>query len=257
MLIPLGDDDRRVSTTAYVTGILLLLNVGVFVAQLQSPDLIYRLSAIPYQIVQGVDLVNEIPFDHRPTAPEEIPQRQGPSPIQLTLFTSLFLHGGWLHLGSNMLYLWIFGNNVEHRFGHGLFLLFYVVSGLAGSLAQIAFEPESVVPMLGASGAISGVLGAYLVLFPRNRVYALFFVFLVTVPAVLAIGLWVVMQLGAVFEMLAVGTAAAGGVAYAAHLAGFGAGALTGLAVRIIGGKERRSAFTRTMDADASDKPWW
>lgn len=257
MLIPIGDDDRRISTTAYVTGFLLLLNFAAFFAQLQRPDLVFRLSVIPFQITHGQDLVNDIPLDHLPRSPEEIPQRAGPTPIHLTLITSLFLHGGWFHLLSNMLYLWIFGNNVEHRFGHGLFLGFYLFSGLVGSIIQIALDPESLVPMLGASGAISGILGAYLVLYPRNRVYALFFFFfIVTIPAVLAIGLWAVIQVVAVVEGLAIDDPAMGGVAYAAHIGGFGAGLIAGLVVRLTGRKERPSAFSRTASY-GRERPWW
>src|SRR5690606_38565516 len=123
-----------------------------------------------------------------------IPQEPGPNPIQLTILSAMFMHGGWLHLGGNMLYLWIFGDNVEHRVGAWKFLAFYLVSGIVATFAQIAVHPEAVIPNLGASGAISGVLGAYLVLFPRNRVNAVFFFRIVSLPAVVVIGFWALLQ---------------------------------------------------------------
>jgi membrane associated rhomboid family serine protease len=257
MLIPIGDDDRKLSGPAFITITLLLLNVGIFVLQTQDPEMTYRLAVVPHQISQGENLSNEVPLDHRPTTPQEIPQREGPTPIQLTLLTSLFLHGGWLHLLSNMLYLWIFGDNVEHRFGHGIFLLFYLVSGVAGSIVQIALEPGSLIPMLGASGAVSGILGAYLVLFPRNRVHAIFFFFIVSIPAILAIGFWIVLQVVAAVDVLAAGPTGEGGVAYAAHVGGFAAGVLAGLFVRITRGAEKPSRLSRAMASDPDDRRLW
>ena len=144
-----------------------------------------------------------------------------------TAFTSMFLHAGWMHVLGNMLFLWIFGDNVEDRMGHGRFLAFYLLAGLAASLAQTWADPTSTLPLVGASGAIAGVMGAYLVLFPRSRVLVLVFLFLfidvVEIPAVFFLGLWFLMQL-----VLGVGRTAAdlagGGVAYWAHAAGFLAG---------------------------------
>jgi membrane associated rhomboid family serine protease len=142
----------------------------------------------------------------------------------------MFMHGGWLHLGGNMLFLWIFGDNVEHRAGPIPYLLAYLAAGLVGSLAQTFSDPTSPIPSLGASGAISGVLGAYLVLFPRNRVTAFVFRFLVQVPALAAIGMWIALQ---VISSLADPTGA-GGVAYLAHIGGFVAGVVTGLLFRAL-----------------------
>ena len=146
-----------------------------------------------------------------------------PSPI-LTIFSSMFMHGGLFHIGGNMLYLWIFGNNVEDTLGHGRYLIFYLGCGAAAALAQTAIGPGSPVPMVGASGAVSGVLGAYLVLFPRASVTTLivlgFFFRLVQVPAVVVLGFWIVIQL--VTGLLSVG--ASGGVAFFAHIGGFVAG---------------------------------
>jgi len=145
-------------------------------------------------------------------------------PASLTLLTSMFLHGGFLHLGLNMLFLWIFGGNVEDRLGHLGYLVFYVVCGLLAGLAQMLAAPTSPTPMIGASGAIAGVLGAYFLLFPRSRVLTLVFLFIfvrtIYLPAVIFLGVWFLMQL---FSLPGgVGSAgAAGGVAFAAHVGGF------------------------------------
>ena len=146
-----------------------------------------------------------------------------PFPFWTTLFTSMFLHGGWMHLGGNMLYLWIFGDNVERAMGSARYVAFYVVCGLAAGLAHIAFSSGSSVPSIGASGAISGVLGGYLLLFPQNRVRVLTRGGIATVPAVYVLGFWIVIQLisgvGSIAE-----TSETGGVAYMAHIGGFVAG---------------------------------
>jgi rhomboid family protein len=140
-----------------------------------------------------------------------------------TLFTSMFMHGGWLHLGGNMLYLWIFGDNVEDRFGHTTFIVFYLVCGLAATFAQLAFSLGSHVPNLGASGAIAGVLGAYILLFPRGSVRVLQGRRVIQVPALIVIGLWIVLQLSSGIGSVA-SPAESGGVAYMAHVGGFAAG---------------------------------
>jgi membrane associated rhomboid family serine protease len=148
----------------------------------------------------------------------------------VAVLTSMFLHGGLLHFGANMLYLWIFGDNVEDRMGHGRFLTFYLLCGAAAALAQTAMNPESVVPMIGASGAIAGVMGAYLVLYPHSRIVTLvpifFFIQLIEVPAVFFLGLWFVLQFisGVGSIASATGGEPAGGVAFWAHVAGFVAG---------------------------------
>jgi membrane associated rhomboid family serine protease len=156
------------------------------------------------------------------------PAGDAPAPF-LTLFTSMFLHGGFLHIAGNMLYLWIFGDNVEDTLGHGRFLLFYLLSGVAAALAQIVVHPDSSVPMVGASGAVSGVLGAYLLLFPYARVLVLlifgFFVRIVRWPATVVLGFWIVVQFlnGLITVSVAAG-GAAGGTAWFAHIGGFVAG---------------------------------
>jgi membrane associated rhomboid family serine protease len=148
----------------------------------------------------------------------------------LSLFTSMFAHGGLMHFAGNMLYLWIFGDNVEDRMGHGRFLAFYLLCGTAAALAQVAFSPNSLVPMVGASGAIAGVMGAYIVMYPRSRVLTLlpFPLMLFEVPAAYLLGLWFVMQFLGGLGSLSVGAEneLAGGVAFWAHIVGFVAGAL-------------------------------
>jgi len=152
------------------------------------------------------------------------------------VFTSMFLHGSFLHVAGNMLYLWIFGDNVEDRMGHGRFLVFYLLCGVAAALAQTVTAPESAIPMVGASGAIAGVMGAYFVLYPRSRIVALipifFFFQVVEVPAIFFLGIWFLMQfVSGVGSIVSVGqTAATGGIAFWAHVAGFVAG-ITGVAL--------------------------
>lgn len=242
MLIPLGDDNRKLSGPAYVTWILIAANLAVFFLLQQAganEEFTYGWSIIPYEIANGVDL----------TSPQEvavgresvtIPQAPGPTPIYLTILSAMFMHGGFAHLFGNLLYLWIFGDNVEHRFGSGAFLAFYLVSGLAATVGQIALGPESVIPNLGASGAISGVLGAYIVLFPRNRVQALFFYFIVSIPAAVAIGVWILFQFFNGIGSVMVSQETVGGVAYAAHIGGFAAGVVLALILRQVISKKSR-----------------
>ena len=161
----------------------------------------------------------------------------------VALFAHLFLHGGWLHLGGNMLYLWIFGNNIEDRFGRLRFLAFYIVGGLIAALSQVWIAPGSTTPLIGASGAIAAVLGAYLVLYPGARVLSLvflvFFYQLLNVPAVIVLGLWFVLQL--LSGVGSLGASADGGVAFFAHIGGFVAGLVSGLLVRSVGGRGGRA----------------
>lgn len=168
---------------------------------------ILQYALIPVEFLSGVDLPPTIPV-----------------PILLTLFTSMFLHGGLVHLLGNMLYLWVFGDNVEDAMGHAKFLLFYLVCGALAAFAQIAVDPKSAVPQIGASGAIAGVLAAYFMLFPYSRVLTLipvfFFLRLVAVPAVVLLGFWFVIQVLSGAGSFGVG----GGVAWFAHIGGFVAG---------------------------------
>jgi membrane associated rhomboid family serine protease len=160
----------------------------------------------------------------------------------LTLITSQFLHGGWLHLLGNLLFLWIFGNNIEDRLGRIRFLVFYLVGGAVAGLTQIAIDPDSTIPTIGASGAIAATLGAYLMLFPRARITSLvflgFFYQLIDVPAVVVLVFWFLLQLIDGIASLGV-TDVGGGVAFFAHIGGFVFGALVGLVIRAVGGRPR------------------
>jgi membrane associated rhomboid family serine protease len=247
-MFPIHDENERGQGPAFVTLAFIAINVAVFVllqgagATLEGAEFTYGYSAVPYEITNGVDLTTpeQISVDGQPV---EVPQFPGPSPIWLTLLTSMFMHGGWLHLGGNMLFLWIFGDNVEHRIGHLNYLFFYLILGVVASLAQILFIPDSIIPTLGASGAISGILGAYLVLFPGNRVLVILLRFPIWVPAVAAIGMWAVLQV--ISGVASLGTAGeAGGVAYMAHIGGFFAGVVGGFAIRTLLGETRHQRGT-------------
>jgi len=231
-MFPIGDENLPGRGIPWVTLGLIAVNVAVFLfLQGGSGDntFTYGWSSIAREITKGVDLTQAVPVVIDGTQ-YSIPQAPGPDPIYLTLLSSMFMHGGWLHLGGNMLFLWIFGDNVEHRAGPLLYLIAYLAAGIVGSMAQILSDPTSAIPSLGASGAISGVLGAYLVLFPRNRVTAFVVRFLVQIPALLAIGMWIGLQ---VISSLADPTGT-GGVAYLAHIGGFVAGVLAGLLFRAL-----------------------
>jgi membrane associated rhomboid family serine protease len=145
----------------------------------------------------------------------------GPKPIYLTLLTAMFMHASWMHIIGNMLYLWIFGDNIEDRLGHGKFIFFYLVCGLAATAAHVVFSANSVIPSLGASGAIAGVLGAYLILFPKKNVRVLFARQIVNMPAFIVLGLWIALQ---IFSQIGVSGGQSSGVAYLAHIGGFIAG---------------------------------
>jgi membrane associated rhomboid family serine protease len=208
-MIPLKDDNPTRSVPV-VTIALVVVNVAIFVWELLLPptvrdDVILKMAVIPTEITH--------------LEPFTLDQALYNG---MTLFTSMFLHGSVLHLIGNMLYLWIFGNDIEDIMGHGRYLLFYALCGLAGSLSQIAVGPDSSVPMIGASGAIAGVLGAYLVLFPTARVFTLifivFFIRIVKIPALIVLGFWLLIQL------LNAGQVVPGGVAWFAHIGGFVAG---------------------------------
>ncbi|MEO7396775.1 MAG: rhomboid family intramembrane serine protease [Candidatus Limnocylindria bacterium] len=243
-MFPIGDENERGHGPAFVSLAFIGLNIAVFLL-LQSAggpsgeEFTYGYSAVPFEITNNVDLVGaeEITIDGTPVP---IPQEPGPSPIFLTLLTSMFMHGGWLHIGGNLLFLWIFGDNVEHRIGHIPYLAFYLVAGVIASLAQILMSPDSIIPTLGASGAISGVLGAYLVMFPTNRVTVLMLRFPMRVPAIVAIGLWALFQFVNGIGAFAVTEETGGGVAYMAHIGGFVVGLLAGLVFRAIFHDPRR-----------------
>ena len=209
-MIPIGDDVPG-ERFPFLTYILIGLNLLVFLFQRSLPQA----------------ELHEMIFTWGVT-PRELVAWSGQPWVLATLATSLFMHGGWFHLIGNMLYLWIFGNNVEDRMGHVGFLLFYLLCGIAASLAEVFLKPGSAIPTIGASGAIAGVLGAYFLLYPKAKVILLvpvflFFFFTVQVPAVLVLGLWFVMQLFSGVSQLGISTDS-GGVAYWAHAGGFVAG---------------------------------
>lgn len=240
-MFPIGDQNEPGRGLPYVTLAIIGLNILVFLLFQQAGadnQFTYGWSAIPFEITHGVDLLQPQPItiDGQPYL---IPEAPGPNPIQLTLLSSMFMHAGWLHLGGNMLFLWVFGDNVEHRAGPIFYLLIYLAFGVVGSLAQILSSAGSYIPTLGASGAISGVLGAYIVLFPTNRVTVFLFRFLTQVPAIVAIGIWIVFQLISGFGATVVSDASGGGVAYLAHIGGFAAGVVVGLVLRALGGGSR------------------
>jgi membrane associated rhomboid family serine protease len=233
MLFPIGDDNSDRRTTPYVNYLLIAINILVFVFLQgigQNTRFTYAYSTVPEEILTGKDVVTSDRVVADPASGEDfsVPGlQQTPIPVFLTLLTSMFMHGGIAHILGNMLYLWIFGDNVEDAAGHGRYLVFYLVCGIIASLSQVfstvAFGGDPLVPSLGASGAISGVLAGYLVLFPRKRVYVLFFRFVQAVPAIVAIGIWFLFQLISGIGMLGQGSQG-GGVAYAAHVGGFIAG---------------------------------
>ncbi len=219
MFIPLKDDNPT-SRFPFVTVFFIALNLLVFLYQVFSPQglgyYVYKMGAIPYEITH----FTTVTFFPRISPP-------------LTLITSIFIHSSVLHLLGNMLYLWIFGNNIEDFLGPFRFILFYFLSGLGASLVHIVFHPSSQVPMIGASGAIAGVLGAYLILYPRARVLTFVFLFIfiriLPIPAFLILGVWFIAQ------VLNVGIG--GGVAWFAHIGGF----LIGIALIKIYSRKRRA----------------
>lgn len=258
MLFPISDDDRDLTGPSPVTITLIVLNIVVFIFLQQAgqnEEFTHGYSVIPFEITTGADLVS--PQVIRSEQGEfVITQSPGPTPIYLTIFSAMFMHGGWLHLGSNLLFLWIFGDNVEQRFGKLTFLGFYLLSGVVATFAQVLLAPETIIPNLGASGAIAGVLGAYLVLFPRNRVHALFFWFVVSVPAFLAIGAWIVLQVLNGWGSLFNASDSLGGVAYGAHIGGFVAGVILAAILRMIIKKEPEDPYRQYPVYQRSRRYW-
>jgi membrane associated rhomboid family serine protease len=236
MVFPLYDDNSDRLTTPLVNYAIIALNIFVFVVlqQLGSNDqFTYSFSTVPAEILQGRDIVTPARDVLNPITRDTLTiPGLGPTPgsVYLTLFTSMFMHGGIAHIAGNMLFLWIFGDNIEDRLGHVKYLIFYLLCGVIASLAHVfatgvfATDQSSLlVPSLGASGAISGVLGGYILLHPKRRVTVILFRFLTDVPAYVAIGIWFAFQLISGLGMLG-GGSQQGGVAYAAHIGGFIAG---------------------------------
>jgi len=234
MVFPLYDDNTDRLTTPFVNYALIAANILVFVflQQLGTNDrFTYAFSTVPLEITTGRDYVTPNSFVEYAGQRLLVPGL-GPTPVSvyLTLLTSMFMHGGIAHIAGNMLFLWIFGDNIEDRLGHVRYVIFYLLCGLIASLSHVfvttlfASDPRSLlVPSLGASGAISGVLGGYILLHPRRRVTVILFRFLTDVPAYVAIGIWFAFQLISGLGVLG-GGSQQGGVAYAAHVGGFLAG---------------------------------
>lgn len=234
MLFPIGDDNSDITRTPYINYLLIAVNVLVFIffqGLGNNLSFTFAYSTVPQEILTGKDIVTDNRIITDPYTGNEftLPGLQPtPVPVLFTLITSMFMHGGIAHLLGNMLYLWIFGDNIENRLGHARYLFFYLVTGIIASLAHVyttKFLGHSMlIPSLGASGAISGVLGGYLLLFPRKRVRVILIRYVTDVSAIVAIGIWIVFQV--INGMGILGGSEAGGVAYAAHIGGFFAGLL-------------------------------
>lgn len=212
-MMPLGDDNSSRKSTPIVTYVLIIMNILFFLAELSGGDAFIKQWAF-------------------------IPQRFSASPITEipTIFTSMFMHGGWLHLGGNMLYLWIFGDNVEDHLGKLKYIFLYVLSGIAATFAQYIFFPQSDLPNVGASGAIAGVLGAYLLFFPGQKITVLLGRSVVAMQALIVIGFWIFLQVVSGAGSLA-SAQDTGGVAYMAHVGGFVAGLAVAFLFRMTEGK--------------------
>ena len=223
-MIPIGDDNRERRARGWVVIGLILANLAVFVYELSLRgrsefDLqrfIFAWGVRPFEITQLQDIAPAIGL-----------------PVWVTLFSSMFIHSGWLHIGGNMLYLWVFGDNIEDAFGHLRFLVFYLLSGLGAVGLQVVMNPNSLTPMVGASGAISGVLASYLLLFPtrgvRTLIIVIVFVTIINLPAIVVIGFWIALQFINGFGQLGPDTAQTNGVAYFAHIGGF----ITGVGITL------------------------
>ncbi len=232
MLIPLGDDNSDRLTRPFLTYAIIAANVLVFVLFQgcgANQKFTYAFSTVPQEILSGQDQVTsgEVLKDEQSGESFRMPDlEKTPLSVYITLFTSMFMHAGLMHLLGNMLFLFIFGDNLEDRMGRFKFLIFYLLCGALASLAHVfsssMFHQNLMIPSLGASGAISGVLAGYLVLFPRKRVRVLIVRFITEVPAIAAIGLWFLFQV--INGLGVLGSGSGGGVAYGAHIGGFLAG---------------------------------
>lgn len=223
-MFPLSDDNSDRHTTPYVNYAIVLANVAVFVLFQQlgaNQAFDHAFSAVPKEILTGHDVVGSIRSANIHLEPT-------PIPVQLTLLTSMFMHGGFAHIFGNMLYLWIFGDNLEHAMGHLRYLGFYLICGLVAGLAHVftsaAIGANLYIPCLGASGAISGIMGGYICLYPNRRVTVLVLRQVMDVPAFVVLGSWIVFQVVESMGFLGSDSGDSGGVAYAAHIGGFIAG---------------------------------
>ncbi|HLM59698.1 MAG TPA: rhomboid family intramembrane serine protease [Pyrinomonadaceae bacterium] len=222
-MFPISDDNSDRTITPYVNYILIGINILVFVLlqQIGSNDSFsYAYSLVPKEITTGVDIAGAQIIRDSLGNTGQISHFATPLPVYFNFLSSMFMHGDIMHILGNMLFLWVFGDNLENMLGHVRFAAFYITCGLAAAVSQIVMDTDSIIPMLGASGAISGVLGGYLLLFPTRRVRALIFNFLTEVPAFVALGLWIGFQVIQGYFS----SSETGGVAYAAHIGGFIAG---------------------------------
>ncbi len=238
MVLPLGDL-QRTYIVPMVTYSLIGINIFLFLVQQKLGDsFTLAFAATPWEITTNEDLDRPVPREEQVVVRDRegqvvrvmprvrnIDHYPCPIPVRLTLLTSMFLHGSWMHLLGNMLYLWIVGDNVEEVLGGARYLIVYLACGLVGSLAQVAASPESVTPTLGASGAIAGVMGAYVVWFPHNQIRVLLFRFITVLPAVVVIGGWIALQIWLGAGSFGPNRGDSGGVAYLAHVGG----AITGI----------------------------
>ncbi len=231
-MIPISDDDSDRKITPYVNYIFIVINIIVFIVYQKlgsNIDFTFSYATVPAEILSGHDIVTNAVNVHDPISGKivTIPGLGITGiPVWLTLITSMFMHGGIAHLGGNMLYLWIFGDNLEDKLGHIRYLFFYLLCGIIASLTHVftdfLFGQNHLIPSLGASGAISGILGGYLLLFPAKRVTVFFIIFFIRVPAFIVLGLWILLQVANGTGYL--GGNEASGIAYAAHIGGFIAG---------------------------------
>lgn len=232
MIFPLGDDNRDRRIFPFINYLLIAINIFVFVFFQDfgnNQKFTYEFSTVPKEILTGKDVITkpETFRDQKTGQRYQIPGLQAtPIPVYLTIITSMFMHGGIAHIFGNMIFLFVFGDNIENRIGHLRYLFFYLICGILASLAYVYsavfLNLNLLIPTLGASGAISGVLGAYILIYPKRRVSVLIFYFLTNVSAFFAIGLWFVFQLISSLGLL--GGSDSGGVAYGAHIGGFLAG---------------------------------
>lgn len=231
-MIPIGDDDSDRVRIPIVNYIFIALNIFVFIFYQQwgnNTDFTYSYSTVPAEILSGHDIVTAPVLVQDPISGDNV-QIPGLGitaiPVWLTLITSMFMHGGIAHLGGNMLYLWVFGDNLEDRLGHLQYFFFYLLCGIIASLTHVFSDyflgENHLIPSLGASGAISGVMGGYLLLFPTRRVTVFFIFTFINVPAFIVLGLWILLQVANDTGYL--GRSEASGIAYAAHIGGFIAG---------------------------------
>lgn len=224
-MFPIGDDNRDRTRTPVVNYAFIGVNLLVFLLLQQigsNEAFTYAFSLVPREVTTGVDLTGAVVIQDAFGNVGQIPQYATPLPVYFNFLSSMFMHGSIAHIFGNMLFLWIFGDNLEDLLGHVRYFLFYLLCGLGAAAAQVAMDPSSVIPMLGASGAISGVLGGYVLQFPRRQVHAIIFNVITTVPAFVAIGIWIGYQL-----LLGYFTPpGSGGVAYTAHIGGFFTGLL-------------------------------